>query len=408
MRKVSFSIFSVVFVLGTYACYAPENFFESQCDRTGLLPSKRCLTQDAGVDADSGSDTDAGQNAIDDPGFNTAHMAPPNVCIHGICLPVPVGSEAGLWSELPVSLWVGPAEQAPETCPDDPNSGVPNLKFKLFDKLVAPAATCSPCACEPSEGTCNGVPEKIELRAGRCIESGVATVPFDGPTNWDGLCSNDDTIGAGARCPAGSQTLCTQSVSSSALPLPADEACEASASAPPPTLETKWDIAGVACHANTQAESCGSDTLKMYCVNTPGESWLQCVYREGVHETCPDNYNDRREVLYPKAPLDTRGCSACTCGAPAGSACIGTLGLYADGACGVGLINNTIASTGDSCFDLQPPGLGIGSKAIGPQTYLPGTCAVSGGESEGRAVADMAHAVTFCCMGPIVRIDPPG
>lgn len=302
---------------------------------------------------------------------------------------------------------VGPAELAPQACPEDPSSGVPNLKFRLFDKLVAPAATCSSCLCRPSEGTCTDAPEKIELRAGKRDQSGVATVPFDGPANWTGLCSNDGAIAAGAKCPVGSQLLCTQSVPSSALPLPANEACKALPGAPSPTLETKRDIAGVACHGNTLTESCGSGSLKMYRVNTPADPWLQCVYRDGVHETCPDNHSYYREVLYPKAPIDTRECSACTCGAPMGSVCTGTLGLYADSACGVGLINNTIASTGDSCFDLQPPGLGIGSKAVSNLTYLPGVCGASGGESVGSALPDAEHAVTFCCMAPIVEIAPP-
>ena len=406
MNKMSFAAFCGVLGMNTYACYAPEDFFESKCDATGLLPSRLCVGQaDAGADADG--DTDAKQNAIDDPGLNTANMAPPGNCNTGHCLPVPTGDDAGLWSTRPLSLWIGPVDQAPTTCPDDPVVGVPNLKFRLFDKLVAPSATCPACTCGPSEGTCTDAPEKIELRAGKCNQSGVPVYPFDGPAGWGGLCSNDDTIAASAKCPAGSQTLCAQSVRSSALPLPADEACKASASAPPPALETAWEVAGVACHANTEGQSCGTDTLKMYCVNTPGPAWLQCVYRDGVHETCPGHYTYRREVLYPKAPIDTRECLACTCGAPVGSICKGTLGLYADTACGVGLINNTIASTGESCFDLQPPGLGIGSKAVSNLTYLPGTCAASGGEPVGNAIADVQNAVTFCCMEPIVEIDPP-
>jgi len=406
MKKGSFFILGLLMAAGAYACGEPFEVARDYCDPDGLFPDPRCLVKaDAGADGDA-SEVDAGPDAIDDPGFDAAFMAPPNNCISGQCLPVPTGSEAGLWSELPLSLWVGPAEQAPKDCPDDPNSGVPNLKFRLFDKLVAPSATCSPCSCGPSEGTCTDAPEKIDLRAGKCNQSAVATVPFSGPVNWNGSCSNDDVIVAGAKCPTGSSTLCTQSVSSSALPLPANEACKASPSAPSATLETQWDIAGVACHANTMAQSCGTDSLKMYCVNTPSEPWLQCVYREGVHETCPERYSHRREVLYPEAPIDSRGCSACTCGAPVGSLCVGSLSMYADNACGIELAKIPIASTGDSCFDLQPPGLGIGSKAVSNLTYLPGMCGASGGGSVGSATPDAEHAVTFCCMEPIVPMAP--
>ena len=171
-------------------------------------------------------------------------------------------------------------------------------------------------------------------------------------------------------------------------------------------LETKWDVAGVACYANTAVQTCGSETLIRHCVNSPGGSWLQCVYRAGVHEMCPEHYTHRREVLYPEAPIDTRACSACSCGAPTGSVCKGSLNMYTDASCGAMLGQFPIASTGDSCFDLQPPGLGIGSKAISNLTYLPGTCEASGGASVGSATPDVAQAVTFCCMEPIEELEP--
>ena len=74
-----------------------------------------------------------------DNGFDAASMAPPNNCKAGLCLPVPTGPEAGLWSDVPISLWVGPAELAPQTCPDDPFSGVPNLKFRPSRNQIASA-----------------------------------------------------------------------------------------------------------------------------------------------------------------------------------------------------------------------------------------------------------------------------
>lgn len=410
MKNTQVIVVSIALLLGAYACSAPDEVVDSVCNPNGIIPDDPCkgpIHADAGVDADADTDVSSNPNAIDNPGLDTSDWAPPRNCITGNCLPVPVGSEAGLWENVPISLWIGPADQVPAACPNDPQYGVPNEKFRLFDQLDAPPATCSQCSCGPSDGTCNGVPETLELRAGTCAQNGVMTVPFDSPANWDGSCTNANAIAAGAKCPTGSQTLCTQSVHSSALPLPANEACQPSVNSPLFDVKTSWKIAALGCHGNTEAQSCGTDSLKMYCVNDPGPAWLQCTYREGVHDTCPDNYQYARHVLYPKEPIDNRGCSACECGAPMGSACMGSLSLFADGSCGVELVKNLIASTGDTCFDVQPPGIGFGSKRISNQSYLPGICSTSGGEAIGNATADATKAVTFCCMEPYIYLPPP-
>ena len=49
------------------------------------------------------------------------------------------------------------------------------------------------------------------------------------------------------------------------------------------------------------------------------------------------------------------------------------------------------------CYDFLVPGEAIASKAIVNRKYVPGVCAVSGGEAVGSAAADGNGAVTFCC-----------
>lgn len=393
------------------ACSAvPEDAFYP-CDPNAIIPDPRCIKQllsgpDAGTDADAESDAAPVQNAIDNPGLDTSGWASPDGCKTGQCLPTPVGSEAGLWSTVPISLWIGPLDQIPSKCPDDPEFGVPSEKFRLFDGLVAPPATCSPCSCGPSEGTCSGVPATLELRAGTCDQSGVVTVPFDALANWDGACTNADTMAAGAKCPAGSQTLCAQSVHTSELPAPVD-ACKPSVSAPAAILDASWQIGALACTGNTMPQNCGSDSLQMYCVNDPGPAWLQCTFREGIYDTCPDNYQYARHVFYPGEPIDDRGCSACECGTPSGSACLGGLRLSSAGSCGSDLVTLQVGSMGPICYDFLAPGKAIGSKAIVNREYLPGVCAASGGEAVGTAAPDATKAITFCCMGPWVDVDPP-
>lgn len=215
------------------------------------------------------------------------------------------------------------------------------------------------------------------------------------------------TLAAGAKCPAGSQTLCAQSVFSSELPGPADEACKPSVSVPSLPLKTSWEIGALVCHGNTQEQSCGAGSLKAYCVNDPGPEWLHCTYRDGVHEKCPDNYEYARYVFYPEEPADDRGCSACECGAPVGSACLGGLRLSSGGTCGTDFVTLQVGSMGPICYDFLAPGKAIGSKAIVNREYLPGVCAATGGDPVGKATPDVSKAVTFCCMEPWIEIDPP-
>lgn len=399
--------------LGTVGgCSAPDSFSRAECDPNAFEPDPWCRdAADAGIDAnDAGTDADDesdAANAIDDPGLDTSYWVAPDSCKTGVCVPDPSGPGALLWANVPISLWVGPIDQVPAACPDDKVYGVPSEKLLAFDQLVAPPATCSPCSCGSSEGTCSGVPETLELRAGTCAQSGVVTVAFDAPANWDGSCTNANTIGAGAKCPAGSQTLCTQSVHSSALPSPTNDACKPSVSVPSFALKTSWEIGALACYGNTQAQSCGTTSLTTYCVNDPGPAWLHCTYREGVHETCPDNYQYARHVLYPKEPIDDRGCSACECGAPMGSACLASLSLSTDGVCNSQNVNLQVVSTHGICYDFAAPGIAIGSKAIVNRTYVAGVCATSGGDAIGSAAPNVDKAVTFCCMEPYVEIDPP-
>ena len=130
--------------------------------------------------------------------------------------------------------------------------------------------------------------------------------------------------------------------------------------------------------------------------------WHKCVWRSGVQESCPANYSAERFVMYDDAKvIDNRECSECTCSAPVGGACVGTVRLYDDAACGAEFAKQPIASYGKQCTNIYPAGRAIGSKAITDVAYVPGTCAPSGGEPIGEAHPDSADAVTFCCLSPL-------
>jgi hypothetical protein len=126
---------------------------------------------------------------------------------------------------------------------------------------------------------------------------------------------------------------------------------------------------------------------------TPPDGFHVCIAREGDVD-CPliSPYSERH--TFYKGVDDTRSCTACTCGAPAGGSCSALISLYTDAACSV-LGAATMANTLSPCLDVLP-GSAMGSKAMGPSTYTPGTCAAIGGEPVGDAVA--RDPVTVCCL----------
>ncbi|MEO7593456.1 MAG: hypothetical protein ABI134_19740, partial [Byssovorax sp.] len=88
-------------------------------------------------------------------------------------------------------------------------------------------------------------------------------------------------------------------------------------------------------------------------------------------------------------------CSACTCGAPTGSACTAAISIYKDATCSAPLSQIAISSVAPVCLDIALPGQALGSKSTGPTTYLPGTCPAMGGDGSG--IATPTEPTTLCC-----------
>lgn len=126
-----------------------------------------------------------------------------------------------------------------------------------------------------------------------------------------------------------------------------------------------------------------------------------CIFHEGEIDcpTEPGNIFTEQHFFY-KGVQDDRQCSACTCGAPTGSACTAVLSIYKgnDLTCGGSPVTPGIAisSVVPVCLDLALPGQPLGSKSAGPTTYLPGTCPPGGGDGSGSAVK--TKPATLCCL----------
>lgn len=340
------------------------------------------------------------------------------VCIDGGCHPVDAGTDAsdgsvnaiatceGPCVDLPLDGWNGPRALVygdtsdpalPTECPDE-------LGSKAFwghaDPVWSPAE-CDACKCKEATGKCSTLPEKIELHAATCNQAG-SSLPFGGPSGWDGSCTNANAIAAGATCPVGSSNLCAQSIATSPLGAPFDEACEAYADGPEvPNAslpQVTWAKTALACHV---PQCNGGDNGCIPTIRPLPPAFQVCISRAGIHD-CVAPWNHDRQVFYEETRFvedvldDKRECSPCACGAPAGS-CLAHLRTFEEGACAKLVSDYPISSTGPNCTNVFPVGVALGSAEITPPEYIAGTCAPSGGEPIGAVYVKDKNAVTFCC-----------
>jgi hypothetical protein len=389
---------AVIAAFSVNACSSVPEDILYRCDPQAILPTPECIKQtsntDAGTDAESDAEID-GSALKDDPNLDPSILPDPKAC-KGDCLPEPSDTSAGAWPNEPLLVWFGPKSQMPENCPEE----APAMKWERFGGLVAPPAQCEACECSVN-GSCTNLPASIEIRSGTCNTSNVQTTIFDGPPNWDGTCTSANAMPAGKLC---NGVPCAQSVSASPLPGPTNESCNPITEKPTATLpKHEWTEGALACNRMDLDGACKTDSD--HCRPTLPSSWLHCVAREGKYNECPANYNDEKgpRWYYNDNPIDDRGCSACSCGAPKDGLCTGSLSVYGDGSCTNEFVKLPLSSADPSCGTITPQGRAVGSKTISNLSYIPGTCAVAGGEPIGAVVPNddaMSGVVTFCCRAP--------
>ena len=289
----------------------------------------------------------------------------------------------------PVILWTGPEANAP-LCP--PSAGFE--AYVGYADLDAPT-TCGACKCDPPIGSC-ALPATMTAAAGSCPGNGPGVVhtSFDPPMNWGGTCTAANSVNAGKLCGG---VPCVQSVTIAPLTL-TQGGClpiePVNVQAPP-----AWKTFARACGGTPSPSICGSN-VAVCAPPAPGPEFKTCVFYRGKPSkvTCPSAYPDR-SVFY-QGIIDTRSCEPCTCGAPEGSTCTGSIGLFSDAACGspLGLPTFPVDATGPACFDIKPAGPALGSKAASEPLFTPGTCKASGGKPQNDASGDPEIATVFCCL----------
>jgi hypothetical protein len=326
------------------------------------------------------------------------HSAVADPCSDGPCVP----RSPQDWS-APQWLWVGPSDAYPDRCPEQ----APETVYQGVANPVGEPALCDWCDCSAPAGTCDTLPETIELRSTVCGLPGEV-LPFDGPKGWDGSCTQENAIQAGAECPPGSGVPCARAVSVGPLGAPIETDCAPfNVPRPEPHVslnDPQWTTKARVCAApmcEDKGEACLSTRAPL------PEGYRQCVSRPGVHE-CPSPYDAARFVTYdlPKdgdnGMIDTRGCSECTCSLPYGGLCSARFEAYQDSKCSKVVAQMyPIISDSSSCFSFMQPGTAVGSKTITDLTYLPGACQSFGGEPIGTVEPRPGHEMTLCCIGEI-------
>lgn len=257
------------------------------------------------------------------------------------------------WDD-PTWLWIGSEDQAP-ACPN----GLVSTAYEGHTDLVAPDL-CEACTCEPPTGSC-ALPSTLTASTLACNIPGGSTTSFNAPAPWNGECDSTTQTPDGA---AHSLTI---------DPLVMTEnGCAPGPIAPAKVVSLRWDTFARGCDVvgwlpgPTQRSACiRQDPLPA------GFRW--CVFQKGINEcpATPGNVFTEQHVFY-QGVQDDRQCSACSCGAPTGSACTATISIYKgnDLTCGSSPVvpGITVSSAGPVCLDIALPGQALGSKLAGPAT----------------------------------------
>ena len=286
------------------------------------------------------------------------------------------------WShgwESPSWVWIGPEEQAPE-CPQGPTS----ISYEGRADLVAPAV-CEACTCEPPTGSC-ALPSTLTASTKGCNIPGGVTTSFDAPASWDGSCDGSVQVPGGAG----------RSLTIDPLAM-TENGCASGPTVAAKIVSLHWDTFARGCDVDLPTGSIDRSVCLPVDPIAPG--FKTCIFSVSEME-CPNvlvgNVFTEKHVFYHSVQ-DDRQCSACTCGAPAGSACAATVSLYGNNLTCTGptFAQVPLSSAEPSCIDITLPGQSLGSKSAGAVTYLPGTCSPGGGVASGTAIPTIP--MTLCC-----------
>jgi hypothetical protein len=317
--------------------------------------------RDAAPEADSGRDTGTPatteedcNNNRDDDGDGDADCAD-SECTERLCVDaVPDGWDG------PFLIYQG--EEDPPEC----GGGFPDEALNGGTAVTADPAECSSCSCSGA-GSCPN--PRIETGGDEaCGNSCTSTVANSCTLLSTSCLSGLNTGYVETKLPTGAGAGCTPSAQSPTVPA------------------ANWEEHAFGCAPAEALSRAGCGRTQVCAPAAPFEGAL-CIAHDG-DVACPSGtYDDRR--VYFTGIDDTRGCSACECGAD----CDYTWRVYdaSDTSCATPLF--TLDSPGQ-CEAVSPSS---GSIRVGATVATPtAACDPSGGTPTGGAQG--ADPVTVCCL----------
>lgn len=342
---------------------------------------------DAGTDGDvDGGTSDASDEGESDAGADDGGPPADEVCPWA-CTPV---GGAG-FDPFPSYVWFGEEDQTPPPA-------LNGWKWESWVDLDLKEPTCPTCSCiaptNPSDGCMLPAVWSVESKV--CQEpSSPFVTPFDPPTNWTGSCTSTNPIAEGVLC---NGEPCVKSL---VLQPPTIAPCVAASVMSPG--DQPEDILvhrrGIEYVSSSQGPACSSTSN---CIAPPPTDYKLCFVANEVEVAlpCPEGWTDRRTGW--REVINTRSCSACSCGPHEGASCTVLASVYADDACTDERGNMTLTSTDAAqCIDLAG-GTALRSKTAEVLSYQPGACAPSTSEVLGEVT--LKHPVTYCCVPPLPTI----
>jgi hypothetical protein len=317
-------------------------------------------------------------NGIDDDGDSQVDCADTDCTpIHECVSSPPLG-----WTGY-VSLFDGDEAMQPE-CPSVFPSASPYIGHR---NLLTPPHTCTACSCgDPTGQTCD-LPETITVSDKNCNLIPATTNSLVTPAAWQGECFGPSGLPGGQTCLGGP---CNSSVSA-AKPNVVGGSCAASGGTPD-IQPVAWEALGKGCSDAPQGGGCGAGKVCQPKSAAPFKTGL-CVFKEGDN-SCPIGPFSEKFVYFEKAD-DTRACSTCACGSPAGSTCDATVSVYGDAAVNNCTTELTTFQAG-GCANLSGNPAIFGRKAT-LTAPTGGSCAVTAGGGDATGSLTAVNPTTFCC-----------
>ena len=282
-------------------------------------------------------------------------------CAAYTCAEVPPAGWMG-----PALLWTGALGSAAPSCPAGYKDAV-----DAFAGPTGPADTCT-CMCTASGQTCSTTQTIFydQACATTCATAGASNASCTPVSSTS--CGNAGSLKAAA--PTLSGGTCTPKVTTT------------------PGAPPSWTTSARVCSWGVPigaSGGCGDAAVQCFLAPTAGFAKV-CVYQSGAAASCPAAY-PTSNVFY-STESDTRACGGCTCGAPTGGTCAGSVNLYTGVACGTAAVTYPTGAW-DSC---QTFGGNLFTLAEGNFTVTAGTCAVTAQPAPTGGVTGTGPT-TVCC-----------